>query len=134
MGRRKAGELRQLARAKGWLGKGRALPDEPTRARHVERRRARTTQSQVERFREEVTKWWRQGIQGTTIHEALRRKFGFEGSYSSVRRFLRRLSAGERRATVILDFDPGECAQVDFGRGPKLPCCVAVPVASLVAA
>ena len=40
------------------------------------------------------------------------------GSYSSVRRFLR----GLRRpsATVILDFSPGEAAQVDFGQGPRL--------------
>ena len=67
-----------------------------------------------------VRQWWSEGIDGTTIHQALVRKHGFAGSYSSVRRYLRRLSRSQRRRTVILDFKPGEAAQVDFGAGPQL--------------
>ena len=44
--------------------------------------------SLAEPHRERITRWWRQGIQGTTIHGALVRSHGFTGSYSSVRPFL----------------------------------------------
>jgi transposase len=75
----------------------------------------------VEPFREQVIAWRDAGIQGTTIHQALVRNHGFHGSYSSVRRFLQGLAPSQPDATVILDFAPGEAAQVDFGAGPKLP-------------
>jgi hypothetical protein len=47
------------------------------------------------------------------------RNYGFTGAYSSVKRFLRRHREKEP-ATIILDFQPGEAAQVDFGAGPAL--------------
>jgi len=37
-----------------------------------------------------------------------------------VRRFVQSLPNDQAKATVILDFAPGEAAQVDFGAGPKL--------------
>jgi hypothetical protein len=74
----------------------------------------------VEPHREQVTDWWRQGIQGTTIYAALVRRHGFRGSYSSVRRFLSTLEAVHPRVTTVLEFEPGEAAQVDFGTGPVL--------------
>ena len=61
-----------------------------------------------------------QGIQGTTIHGALVRSHGFTGSYSSVRRFLAGLKAAHPQVTTVLEFDPGEAAQVDFGKGPEV--------------
>lgn len=47
-------------------------------------------QSLVLPFAEQVLTWYRQGIQATTIHDALVRTHGFTGSYDSVKRFLRR--------------------------------------------
>jgi hypothetical protein len=44
--------------------------------------------SLVRPYQEDVNGWWKQGIVGTTIHQALVRKYGFAGSYSSVRRYL----------------------------------------------
>ena len=62
-----------------------------------------------------------QDIQGTTIHAALVRQYGFGGSYSAVKRLIRRIRAAEPpQVTSRLTFAPGEAAQVDFGAGPLL--------------
>ena len=45
---------------------------------------------------------------------------GFTGSYSSVRRFLAGVEAAHPQVTTVLEFDPGEAAQVDFGKGPEV--------------
>jgi transposase len=71
-------------------------------------------------FADQVRAWHEEGIQGVTIHNALVRKHGFTGHYSCVRRFLQKLERKYPKPTVILDFQPGEAAQVDFGSGPKL--------------
>ena len=76
--------------------------------------------SPTEPHRERITRWWCQGIQGTTIHAALVRSHGFTGLYSSVRRFLAALEAAHPQKTTILKFDPGEAAEVDFGKGPEV--------------
>ena len=121
MGRRKAGEVRQLAQEQGWLDVSQALPDDEGLARVLIRPSARAqTTSQVVPFAADVKKWARAGIQGTTIHDALVRKHGFTGSYSAVRRFLHSLHLSEPEATTILEFEPGDTAQVDFGRGPTI--------------
>ncbi|MBD3284639.1 IS21 family transposase, partial [Candidatus Uhrbacteria bacterium] len=67
-----------------------------------------------------VALWFQQGIQGTTIYEALVRNHGFDGSYSGVRRYLKTLKKADVNASVKLTFKPGESAQVDFGKGPDL--------------
>ena len=76
--------------------------------------------STVEPFREQILAWREAGIQGTTIYDALVRNHGFGGSYSAVRRFLQGIDSRTPKATVILDFAPGEGAQVDFGAGPLI--------------
>ena len=76
--------------------------------------------SQVAPFADQVKQWWSHGIQGTTIHQALGRKYGFTGSYSAVRRFLQGVEAAHPQATTVLDFAPGDVAQVDFGAGPVI--------------
>jgi len=121
MGRRKARKFRQVAEKQGWLEPSSSLPDEATLASAVGSERPRSSStSLVEPHAEQVRRWWSEGIDGTTIHQALVRKYGFSGSYSSVRRFVQRLSRSQPRRTVILDFAPGEAAQVDFGAGPRL--------------
>ena len=121
MGRRKARALRAQARSCGWLDPDRPLPDDATLAQVLGGvRTPPAASSQVAPFREQVIAWWEAGIQGTTIHRALVRNHGFTGSYSSVRRFLQGLERRHPQATVILDFAPGEAAQVDFGAGPRL--------------
>lgn len=121
MGRKKSAQLRLLASKHGWLDPETPLPEQSVVARAMEsRKNDQLQQSLVEPYTDEVTAWVKDGIQGTTIHQALVRNYGFEGSYSSVRRFLTQLKETHPEVTTILDFAPGEAAQVDFGSGPQI--------------
>jgi transposase len=123
MGRRKAAALRHVALAQGWLNQDQPLPEETTLAavlRATAPAVIRPSPSLVEPYRDQVIAWWQAGIQGTTIHQALVRQYGFTGSYLSVARFLQSLQVAVPKATIRLEFAPGEAAQVDFGRGPAL--------------
>ena len=62
----------------------------------------------------------RDGIASTTISAALKRKHGFRGSKSPLRRIAQRLAAEQREAIVILEFAPSEVVQVDFGKGEAI--------------
>jgi transposase len=120
MGRRKAAELRAVALAQGWLGDG-PLPDDAQIATQLTHKpRSHVEQSLVLSHADQVKTWWEKGIQGTTIHQALVRMHGFAGSYSSVRRFLSCLKDTHPQVTTILEFEPGEAVQVDFGAGPRI--------------
>jgi len=121
MGRHKASELRKVALCHGWLAKGIPLPEDEVICRVMGRKVSlQDSTSLVLPYAEEVRRWYQQGICGTTIHEALVRKYGFAGSYSSVRRFIATLKREHPEATVMLEFAPGEAAQVDFGKGPTI--------------
>ena len=37
-----------------------------------------------------------------------------------MRRFLAGLEAAHPQVTTVLEFDPGEAAQIDFGKGPEV--------------
>jgi transposase len=121
MGRAKSAALRATAKAQGWLAPEHPLPDDATLAVVLAApTREAGPASSVEPYRAQVLAWREAGIQGTTIHDALVRNHGFTGSYSAVRRFLQTLDDQTPKATVILDFAPGEAAQVDFGAGPLI--------------
>ena len=121
MGRDKAARLRRLAQANGWLDKTVPLPgNDIIEGVAGKGSPVQCAQSLVLPFGEQVLAWHRQGIQATTIHDALIRRCGFTGSYDSVKRFLRRQKKEGPPATVMLDHKPGEVAQVDFGSGPKI--------------
>ena len=121
MGRVKSAALRATANAQGWLAPEHPLPDDATLAGVLAApTREAGPASSVEPYRAQVLAWREAGIQGTTIHDALVRNHGFTGSYSAVRRFLQALDDRTPKATVILDFAPGEAAQVDFGAGPLI--------------
>jgi transposase len=122
MGRQKLAAVRELAQAQGWLDPSHELPDEGLIGAALgERRRAASTISSVQPWRELVAQWHAAGVQGKAIHAALVRLHGYGGSYSSVARLLVDLRGRQRPdVTVRLDFEPGEAAQVDFGAGPLL--------------
>jgi transposase len=125
MGRDKLAELRALAEQQGWLAGDADVPDDEAiqaaLSGSTTSRRASSTISSVEPYREMVKCWFTAGVQGRAIHAALKREHGFVGSYSAVVRMLQRLR-GEiaPEVTVRLSFAPGEAAQVDFGAGPVL--------------
>jgi hypothetical protein len=121
MGRVKLAAVRRVAETAGWLDPAKALPEDAELAQQLRPQAPRASSvSSVEAHRERVTKWWRDGVQGTTIHAALVRNHRFEGSYSAVRRFLAGLESAHPRVSTVLEFEPGEAAQVDFGKGPAI--------------
>ena len=122
MGREKVAAFRAVAVEQGWLGPDRPLPDEGELAAVLgQARRARSTVSSVEPWRAQVTAWVEEGVQGTTIHAALKRNHGYTGSYSAVYRMIAGIRSGQvPEATMRLHFAPGEAAQVDYGAGPML--------------
>lgn len=122
MGRRTLSRLRRQAVEHGWLDSAKVLPPDDELATVLmpaKGARPRVTSS-LEPHREQIDKWVEDGVQGTTIHTALKRRHGYTGSYSAVRRFVRSLVATRPRVTSVMEFTPGDAAQVDFGQGPKL--------------
>lgn len=121
IGRTKCAAIRALAQVKGWLDGG-PLPDDKELSTVLDAGKTpRARQSCVTHpFEEQVRQWVGQGVQATTIYQALVSQFDFTGSYSSVRRMVRRIRGQSPKATCMLDFDPGEAAQVDFGKGPTI--------------
>ncbi|MGP8437948.1 hypothetical protein ACT2FY_08130 [Paraburkholderia fungorum] len=111
MGRKKLTAVRRMADERGWLNPGQPLPDDTViagvfgRTPHL----PSTCVSTLEPFREQIRDWHDAGVQGTTIHHALKRNHGYTGSYSAVRRILLGLRA-ERgvAATTILEFAPAD--------------------------
>jgi transposase len=124
MGRKKLGLLRRQAAQWNWLDSQQPLPGDAELAAALQRRpEGQPTQciSSLKEHEQRIAEWVAQGIQGTTIHAALVRQYGFRGSYSAVKRLIRRIRASEPpQVTSRLTFAPGEAAQVDFGAGPLL--------------
>ena len=121
MGRKKIRAVRELASTRGWLDPGNDVPPDNELAACFDQSRARPqTTSRVEPYADEVKKWAGENVQGTTIHQALVRKYGYTGSYSSVRRYLQNVAAANPTASTVLDHEPGDVAQVDFGAGPVI--------------
>ena len=70
--------------------------------------------STVEPYREIVEKLVKQKVEAKAIYHRLEER-GFDGSYSAVYRYVRKLKGEDPKATVRVERPPGEEAQVDFG-------------------
>ena len=89
MCRANAAGLRALALGHGWLKADSPLPDDATIAAALAKpKRARTTISGLEPLRDQIAGWLDQGVSGVIIHAALKREYGYTGSYSAVRRMI----------------------------------------------
>ena len=100
-----------------------ALPDDAQLATAFSRKEFLPTSciSSAEPWREQIAQWHDAGVPGTTIHSALVRNHGYEGSYSSVYRLLQQLKAElTPDVPMRLEFKPADAAQVDFGAGPTI--------------
>lgn len=75
--------------------------------------------SSVEPYRALVVQLRREGVEMTAIWARLKER-GYTGSYSSVRRFVRRLAPKVPDAVVRVETKPGEEAQVDFGSAGRM--------------
>lgn len=73
------------------------------------------TTSKVEPYRDRVVAWRQQGLECQTIYQRLHDDHGYPGSYAGVWRFVKQLEGNSPDATVRVEVQPGEEAQVDFG-------------------
>ena len=104
MGRKKAQALREKAILHGWLDPDVVLPDNDALATALEENsQVLIKGSSVAPYADKITKWYEQGIQGTTIHQALVDKYGFTGSYWSVIRYLKALAEKTPVPTTVID-------------------------------
>jgi len=78
---------------------------------------ATSGRSQCESFREVIEDKLQGGLSRQRIYQDLRDEYGFEGSYYSIRRFVKRL--GEDRPIPFrrMECMPGDESQIDFGTG-----------------
>jgi len=77
-------------------------------------------QSHCEPYREAIIDALERGLSGQRVWQDLVTDHGFTGSYSSVKRFVRRLRQATRLPFRRMECAPGEEAQVDFGRGAPI--------------
>jgi transposase len=75
--------------------------------------------SSVEPYRKIVTQMVKENVEIAAIWERLKER-EYTGSYSSVRRFVRKIKPRMPKATVRVEREPGEEAQVDFGYARKM--------------
>jgi len=73
--------------------------------------------SLCEPYRELIQTGLAKGLSAQRIHQDLVAEEGFEGSYESVKRFVRRLEARQEVPFRRMECAPGEEAQIDFGKG-----------------
>jgi len=118
--RKKIRQIRQVSQSQGWLSLERELPTDEELLQFFKPVKKVSQQSTAAVYKEQIEAWVKQGIQASTIHAALQREYAFTGSYSAVQRLVMRIKKKTAPVTMMLDFKPGECAQVDFGSGPKL--------------
>jgi transposase len=85
------------------------LPEQP----------APQNQSSVEPYRDVVVELLAADVEIAALYQRLQER-GYVGSYSSVRRFVRRLDPLAPAVTVRVETRPGEEAQVDFGYAGRM--------------
>lgn len=76
--------------------------------------------SLCEPFREIIGAKVNAGLSAQRIHQDLAAEHGFTGSYESVKRLVRRLSAGQDPPFRRMECAPGAEAQIDFGSGASI--------------
>lgn len=80
-----------------------------------------TSVSICEPFREEIEVGVSRGRNAIAIWQDLVADHGFNGSYQSVKRFVRKLRGAQApQARAVIFTAPGEEAQVDYGQGPMV--------------
>ena len=110
-----------LAREKGYLDPWRGVPEPEELLRVLgPPSSAPVIVSTVEPYRSVVEALVKAEVEMATIHSRLVREHGYRGSYSSVKRFVRRLRPKEPDICLRIETPPGREAQVDFGGVGKI--------------
>lgn len=117
--RKKLRKVRDISLAQGWLDLEKPMPTEEELSLFFKKSRSDNA-SYLQPYQAKIEEWSIQGVQASTIFAHLQQEHGFKGSYSVVQRHIKVLKDKQRPVTTILEFNPAEAAQVDFGQGPKL--------------
>jgi len=122
MGRKKVATLRARASEQGWITPGATLPDDATLHEIFQRPKQQNAgpSSSLEPHRQRINDWVDEGINGRVIHRVLSESHSYSGSYSSVHRMIKKIKAATPKLTTVMDFAPGDTAQIDFGKGPEI--------------
>ncbi len=108
-------KYRKLAEREGFLDSETPLPDDATLLGVLGAPpRPLQTSSSVEPYAEIVKELLDQQVEMTTILDRLHENYGYTGSYSSLRRYVRRVRPRAPDVVVRVHTLPGEEAQVDF--------------------
>jgi transposase len=122
MGRKRCKTFRELAQAQGWLDPTVAPPSESQIASvlvQVAKPTAPAT-AKAEPHSDYIKECVAIGAKAKVIYQRLVTDKGYQGSYSSVQRFVAKLKDNKPRTTCPMTYEPGEAAQIDFGAGPVL--------------
>lgn len=71
--------------------------------------------SKLDKHREFIEASICKELSATRIFQDLQREYGYEGSYTAVRDYVRKLKDGQQKAYMVIETLPGEESQVDFG-------------------
>lgn len=108
-------ELRDLAKAHGWIGPEAVLPDEERIAVLLRETRGQASQHRLEPWRHEIERWLSEELSFVVIHRRLIEN-GIEVSEPTVRRFIHaELRKPEPRVKVPREHLIGNVMEVDFG-------------------
>ncbi|CAO4847315.1 MAG: hypothetical protein FADNKDHG_01481 [Holosporales bacterium] len=121
-GKRSVSRIKKVALEKGWLDKNNPLPCERDLQSVFQKETKGNQKLSKSGHIEKIIQWTQEGYQARTIYNKLKNNFGYDGSYDSVQRFIKKLQINnlEKVLTTPLHFKPAEAAQVDFGHGPKI--------------
>jgi transposase len=109
-------KYRALAKDRGFLQEGTALPDEASLLTALgSGPQPPHAVSTVEPYQAIVQRLLDQQVEMTAIYQRLREDHGYSGSYSAIRRFVHHLRPTQPEAVVRVHTAPGEDLQVDFG-------------------
>ena len=106
----------QLAQAAGYLEPEAELPDEASLRQVLGAGPQPPKQvSSLEPYGEVVKALREQGVEMVAIWQRLKDNYGYKGSYSAIRRYVRHLEPEQPEVCVRVQTAPGEELQVDFG-------------------
>lgn len=115
-------KIRERVEVLGWLDPANPMPTPESILELFPAPVMPVRESRLEPYRDQVKEWAEAGHTPKQIFRQLKRIHtdSFVASIGAVKRFLKRLGAQCPKGYVVLHFEPGEAAQVDFGTGPML--------------
>src|ERR1700738_416349 len=90
--RKKIRKINHISIQQGWLLESNtALPTDEELSKFFKPKQVITTQSLILPYQNQIEEWFKQGIQASTIHAALKRQYNFVGGYNVVQRFIKKI-------------------------------------------